>query len=303
MPKTWFDFHANKIDEGAGDEEKARRDLNLRILADRKPYFMRYIYPPLMKDYNAYIRNTNAKCLREFRVDLDTLLAMPDGALDEKQRTFLQYYRSRMPVGTNDCVMNRICRRVEAEFDGYLQKHGHKEDFDCSIMKGDAAYTNAQYYAVKKLCDQHIKWTKAYFSKEQKAVRRREKGDSLDIENRKRVFAEECLKICSNAETLCSIVVDLCYKHINTMEFAWDICAPEILGNLCRRGGGWISYPVRDEEGDIVYRGQRFIMERKMSAFAGDGAEREGVGGAEAVGDDAWEEPFGDDDPPGEILL
>ena len=58
MPRTWHDRHAaNKI------EDDELREFYRSIVADKKPYFMRYIYPALMKQYNQYIKNTNRNCL------------------------------------------------------------------------------------------------------------------------------------------------------------------------------------------------------------------------------------------------
>lgn len=73
MPRTWHDRHAaNKI------EDDELRDFYRSIVADKKPYFMRYIYPALMKQYNQYIKNTNRNCLREFQMTVDELrMVMP----------------------------------------------------------------------------------------------------------------------------------------------------------------------------------------------------------------------------------
>ena len=50
MPKAWHDRH-----HALAVEDTERRKLYLSILADKKPYFMRYIYPDLAKQYNTYI--------------------------------------------------------------------------------------------------------------------------------------------------------------------------------------------------------------------------------------------------------
>ena len=47
MPRYWHDRHVVGRMEDGDDKEFQRR-----IVADRKPYFMRYIYPDLMKEYN-----------------------------------------------------------------------------------------------------------------------------------------------------------------------------------------------------------------------------------------------------------
>lgn len=65
MPKYWYNRSSNSAEEFPDEEE---RKFNLRILADKKPYFMRYIYPNLMSQYRNYIKNTDKKCLREFRI-------------------------------------------------------------------------------------------------------------------------------------------------------------------------------------------------------------------------------------------
>ena len=133
MPRLWYDRHAaNKI------EDPAQRELYRKIVADKKPYFMRYIYPALMKQYNTYIKNTDRNALREFQMTVAELYKLPIGETTERQREFLRYYEYRMPVGTNDCIMNKICRRFEDEFDGYIGKHNAAVKFDYTIMRSDA---------------------------------------------------------------------------------------------------------------------------------------------------------------------
>lgn len=267
MPRAWYDYHANRLSEDSSEDDVRRRELGVRILAEKKPYFMRYIYPALMKDYNTYIKNTNVKCLREFRMDLKDLLASDEGELTDRQREFVGYYHSRMPVGMNDCVMNRICRRFEAEFDGYLKLHASKEDFDYSILKDeDAEYTKAQYYAVAKLYAQHNERLQAFRQCQKK---NRADADGCDAENIRRIFTEESFKVCSNSRVLCNIVVDLCYRQIGSQQFAWDICGFDILANLLKRNGGKITFPTRDPQGDIVYGGNKFSMKETESKYDG----------------------------------
>ena len=75
---------------------------------------------------------------------------------------FLRYYDYRMPVGTNDCVMNKICRRFESEFDGYVGKHNAAIKFDYTIMRSNADYSNSQFNAIKKLYEDFNKRLRNY---------------------------------------------------------------------------------------------------------------------------------------------
>ena len=157
MPREWYDRHAvNKIE----DEDK--RNLYRRIVADKKPYFMRYIYPTLMKQYNTYIKNTERNALREFQMTVSELKAIPIGEATDRQRDFIRYYDYRMPVGVHDCVMNRICRRFEEEFDGYIGRHNSSTDFDYTIMRSGADYTPRQYSAIKRLYEEYNKRLTSY---------------------------------------------------------------------------------------------------------------------------------------------
>ncbi len=88
MPREWHDRHAASM-----IEDPERRKLYRDIVADKKPYFMRYIYPTLMRQYNTYIKNTNKNALREFQMTVDELLNIPYGELTERQHEFLRYYK------------------------------------------------------------------------------------------------------------------------------------------------------------------------------------------------------------------
>ncbi len=139
MPREWHDRHAvNKI------EDESKRQFYRSIIAEKKPYFMRYIYPELSKEYNTYIKNTNRNALRQFGLTVDELYTMPYKSLSDEQREFLFYYERKMPIGTHDCVMNRICKRFEEEFDNYISKNCTGVHFDYSFMKSDEEYTPKQ---------------------------------------------------------------------------------------------------------------------------------------------------------------
>lgn len=257
MPKYWYDWHCAILADDRDDT-----DLHTRIVVDKKPYFMRYIYPTMMKQYNTYIKGTNKKAGREFGLTMPELLAMPDDSLSEQQKDFIHYYHSRMPVGTGNCVMNRICRRFEQEFDGYLVQHKDKSGFNHEIMKSGAEYTKTQYRSIQKLYENYNRRLKRYAS-----FANYERVDEYDAFMRtlemQETFEAECEQICPNRMALCDIIVDLCYQHSATKRFAWDMCGEEIVQNLVKNCGGVISFPTLDADGDISFCGKRFATKQK----------------------------------------
>lgn len=259
MPKEWHDRHSvNTI------EDADKRRFYQKLVADKKPYFMRLIYPALMKQYNTYIKNTNKNAMREFQMTVDEMLELPAEKLTNRQRDFLRYYHSRMPVGNNDCVMNRICRRFENEFDGYIGRHNADTEFDYTIMKSGMEYSKSQYNAILKLYENYNKRLRSYA-----IFANYERVDEYDSFSRmfemKTEFIEECTKICQNRFVLCDIILDICYKRSSTKRFAWEMCGDEIIQNLLARNEGIITYPTLDNAGNIQFAGNRFsVIKQKI---------------------------------------
>ena len=254
MPKTWYDRHAaSKI------EDSDQRELYRRLLADKKPYFMRYIYPSLMRQYNTYVKNTDKNALREFQMTVDELKSIPVNDRTDRMNEFLHYYSIKMPVGDNDCVMNRICRRFEIEFDGYIGKHIDMPDFDYTIMKSGAEYTKTQYTAISKLHTNYNKRLRSFamFASYERIDDCEAFRIMMDLRDE---FMQECVKVCPNQETLCDIVLDITYKKGGTKKFAWEICGEQIIKNLLEKNNSIIRFPTKDSSGDIVFCGERFSV-------------------------------------------
>jgi len=215
-----------------------------------------------MKQYNTYISNTNKKSIREFRLTIDELLSKPEDKLTSMERDFIRYYHAKMPVGVHGCVMNRICRRFEQEFDGYIARHNNDFDFDYTIMKSDQDYTAAQYNAVLQLYSAYNRRAQDYMQ-----YAKKERIDDDENANHKSVmiqdFKRECQSVCSNNLQLCDILLDICYKREGSKQFVWDIASEEIIENLLNRNDGYISYPVIDPTGDIEFGGERFSFSIK----------------------------------------
>lgn len=254
MPREWHDRHSVNMIEDADT-----RRFYQKLVADKKPYFMRIIYPALMKQYNTYIKNTNKNAMREFQMTVDELMEIPVSEQTERQKDFIRYYHSRMPVGNNDCVMNRICRRFEREFDGYLGRHNADTEFDYTIMKSDAEYSRSQFNAISKLYESYNKRLRNYavFASYERVDEYDTFSRMLEMRNE---FIQECTKECPDRFALCNIVLDICYQKSSTKRFAWEMCGDEIIQNLLKRNGGIISYPTLDVDGDITFGGNRFTV-------------------------------------------
>ncbi len=251
MPRYWHDWmSANKIE----DEES--REFNKRIVADRKPYFMRYIYPALAKTYNSYVKNTNKNALREFHKTLDELLAISEEDRTDRQNEFIRYYYMRMPVSNGTSVMNKICRRFEEEFDGILSRGGDKS-FSYEHLKCGVPYLAKQKREIRELYLEYIS--------KQKSLAVFAKYDTVDKDEFKswshrlnEEFKKDCLRICQNGHVLCDILIDVCGNTDSAKKFIWTMCGEEMIDTLLSQHDNIIYFPTLDDDGDIEYCGNKY---------------------------------------------
>lgn len=257
MPRHWYDNKANQIKEGDTEEEIQKKLFNQRIVAAKKPYFFMYNYDYLKSDYDKYIDASNTNCFYVFGKSIQELYAIPDKT--EEMQEFLKYYENNIPVTNTDCLVNRICHSVEA----YRNFDYEYPEFDNSILKSDLEYTQEEYNTVKELYIYYGECVQQY-AQEIKEVNFDEASRKAAQQIFQDFFVKECSLVCPNAEKLCNIVVDLCYTNNKSKQFAWDICGDTILLNLLKRNSMKIHYPFKDDDGDIVYGGQKFSMREKV---------------------------------------
>ncbi len=250
MPAKWYSQNAVK------SAHNSRAWQNRQLLADKKPYFMQYIYPAEKTKMMEYCKKSNEKCLMRFRMTLGELQNKKEKTPQES--AFLDCFRQKMPLGAAPCTVNKICWKIEKAFDNL--KAFQQEPFDYSILKSNVDYSKQMYAKIKKVYDRYQRETSAYMQYA--------KSERIGLEERqmqkyllKEQFKRQCLEQCPNEQALCNIVLDLCYsKSQHSKQFAWDICGDVFIQNLLKRKNYKITYPALDENGEIEFNGQHFSM-------------------------------------------
>lgn len=274
MPTYWYSMRDNKITGEETAEEKHRKELNQRISAAKKPYFMTYVYPKLKKENDTYLKNNDCDAARRF--GKYGIRSVADLFAYKKKTTgmkkFLDYYNRMLPVGYNPCVINRIAWLFEQKFNSFLTKF-QKEicggKFDYSILKSGVEYSRSDYEAISQIYRDYIARIDEYQKR-----RRTEKLDKFDnyMEHQHLTdfFKSECYKVCPNAEELCDIILDICYQRESSKAFAWEICGDAIIRNLLRKNNNKISYPIAVTDGvEFTYSGVDFKMAEKEQEVDG----------------------------------
>ena len=262
MPKAWYErINIGKLIASGASEEKISMAKYLNsVCAYRKPYFMNYIYPQQKAKYDKYIKRANKKCIEEFKVSLEELMAKENKT--EKERNFVSYYVEYLPSSDGVCVMNRLCHAVENHFDGYVSEIKADSSFDYSIMKSGISYSKANYAQIKNLYieynDDLVKYMKLV---NENHIDDDEK--SLQMQCLAKRYRDECVQKCPDSEELCDIVLDLCYTNNKSKQFAWDVCGEQIIRNLLKINNNRIKYLTENDCGDVEYCGKRFSVEYK----------------------------------------
>ena len=255
MPKHWYSPIKPKEDQELSEED----EFNNAICADKKPYFMRYIYPDLDKKYKSFIKTAERQCKLLFKMSTKELFSLPEHT--DEQKEWIEWFRRLYSVNDNGSTINRLCHMVEDEFKGFKSSVKANSLFDYTIMKSNTRYDPKIASEIVKL---YVEYAKRKASLDIEKNEFRISGDEFtdrfkEIANE---FKEKAYEICSNSKMLCDIILDLCYTSERTKAFAWDICGEQIIENLLVKNNFELSYITRDDYGDIEFNGYRF-SERK----------------------------------------
>lgn len=259
VPKSWYDYKTNKIEDDDSFETKEKKKRNLKLMVNKKPYFFIYNYENLYNKYKTFIKNIKTNSIIKFGLTLDELKQKENKT--DKEIMFLNSIKYKNPVFENPCTMNKICWKIEDEFKDIKLKVNSDNNFDKELYKTNKRYKKETFNEIQKIYKEYINQQRQYsqtnrikISKEDKISQR-----NMFVQN----FKRKAFEICSNSEDLCNIVIDLTYKNKNKRQFAWDICGEQIIENLLNKNNRKYTFPVQDMNGDIEWKGLKFKLIEK----------------------------------------
>jgi hypothetical protein len=259
IPTWWLYRRENKILKDDDEETVAKKMLYKTVAAELKPWFFIYRYSTEKNKFMKYDKSVRSNCKIIFGKTLDELRSSNE--LTDEEAEFLRNYDKYMPVSRSPGTMNRICFKIEDAF----QSCDVLPDvnFDRNMLKNSSTYTQEEYDGVKVLYDEYNSGMQM-FLKRQKINDGADEDVQFDICALKQVFVDQCYMVCPNSEVLSNIVVDLCYTNNKNKTFAWDVAGEQIYKNVLSKSGGKITFPVKDDNGDIEFYGDRFSLQVKQ---------------------------------------
>lgn len=255
MPKEWLNPRMFKIEDSDDEAAICDKQINANIAAEIKPWFFIYRYSQLKSDLDKYEKSVKSNCKIRFGKSLEALYSSEDKT--EEEKSFIYNYEKYLPVSRAPGTMNRICWKIEDEF--RITDVFPEVAFDYSILKSDAQYAQEEYDAVKQLYEEYNKSMQLFLKGVKKNDSSKEDRDAFAIQLVES-FSYSCSEVCPDIDMLTNILIDVCYTSNKNKSFVWDIVGEQIFNNVLKNNNYIINYPVKDDDGDIEFCGNKFSL-------------------------------------------
>ena len=113
MPQYW---HSRRACAKKFCDDETELEFQLSICAEKKPYFMMYVYPSLGKLVRKYESSVKFAAKQRFQQEYDLLLEKDADELTDDEAGFIISSHCNAPTNYGECTMNRLCWMVEDQF-------------------------------------------------------------------------------------------------------------------------------------------------------------------------------------------
>lgn len=258
-----------RIDETKDTPEQIQEKMFYnRILADKKPYFFRYKYKALAKEYKEYIQKQEQIAELRFSKTLDDLKSQVENEqeLTKEEQDFLMYYDKYLPVIDSSCVMNKICKHIE-QIDFHIkQKVRSNLDFNYQVlMSNNSTIDDKLLKQISELLETTFKaWEEQIKTNKKKkgqlTIQNASQGQN-ERDNNYQELLKQLYNICSNSERLANHLVYYFYvtKPSSNKGALWGIAGKEIYENVKNRKTNLVTkqysidFPIKDVNGDLQF--------------------------------------------------
>ena len=237
------------------------------IVADRKPYFFRYLYPKENVKYVNYRKKKDDYCQMKFFRSLDEILALPDSELSYAEKDFkYNNYLKYIPLIDYNGRMNKVCHHMEKNLSEINKRCRRTPDDVMELMKSGKN---------QNFCDSDVALMNEFYLeyKNAKKIFRLKKNNGFEDSNSavnilndtvKEIRAKISEKTSVSIEYQCDLALYVCYElhPSRTKDFCWELFGNQIIKNIKANSATPALLPVPSQDGDIYYLGKTYkVME------------------------------------------
>lgn len=253
FPKHWTTYQP--VLESDTEEVRNRKEFENKLIIDKRPEFMKYLYSHYAKDYNNFKDDFDKYCLIKLGKKLNELTE--EDKKTELVKTIIEYYSKKNPLLETNGVMNRVCRYMENELKEIknITKCENNEELFNKLYNSsiDLDETKLELMIIKKKEYDDFKKSKQL-----------KDSEFSNYEQYYKFLRNDCLeKISSNLQELANLAVYICYKLNPTKQknFCWDVFGSGIVENL-KEKNNIANVPIKDDDGGIEYLYDNYSLEK-----------------------------------------
>lgn len=251
LPKCWTQYQ--KINEDDSDEEKARKEFENKLVVEKRPEFMKFLYPKYNKEYKSFQNDFDRYCLIKFGKTIKEL-TNKDKKKPEVQE-MLAYYDRKNPLLETNGVMNRLSRHMQNEMKGIksFKTHCDNELIFNKLFNSYIEIDTDLLDRMREVWQEYIDFKKS---------KQLSTSEFSTYEQYYKSLRNYCLEnLSSDIKELANLAVYLCYKESPTKpkDFCWDVFGAGIVENL-KESHSKLKVPYLSFDGDIEYLGEHYAM-------------------------------------------
>lgn len=240
---------------------KEEIEFNNKLLIEKRPYFMKYLYPTYKVKFNEHHNKYEYLCYRTFGIHIEELLKL-ENKTDEQQKLAKNYNKFN-PLLDTDCVMNNICKYMEKEIKEIkinVRKENPDYIFDILFNK-DIDITENQ---IKEMDKAYKLYQRSKNKSGNIEVYNQENMDNITSNSTDNVDALNFDYISDDIQRLANLAVYVNYYLYpkSTKNFCWDLFGDGIILNIYDNSNGNFTIPISNLNGNINYMGKKYKSER-----------------------------------------
>lgn len=246
FPEHWTKF--NHIKDDVTGEDREKQKFNNSIVIDKRPYFMRYLYPHYNKKHMKHKEIYDTIAIAKFGITIDMLMAKKNKSIEEK--AVVETYDRRGFFINTDCVMNKICWHMEKSV---------KEN-RIKLYKSNHPVYNILLDEDVVVEEDKLQQMRLLFEEYRRAKQNRSGDDSIVLSQYAEYIKSNAINITSNGAELANMAVVVCYVENPSAnkDFVWRVFGEEIAETVKKNRQSKITVPVIDDNGDVEFLNKKY---------------------------------------------
>lgn len=250
FPENFVNYQSVK--QNMSDDEIKKIEFENKLVADKRPYFFKYLYRHYGERYKRHYQKFDNYCKIKYGISFEDVMSLDDKT--EDQEDVIKKYYDYSYFMFYPSVMNRICWFMEYSIPD-VRRRAKEEDFNYFLLFNRNMPVNEEDVVEMEKLYKLYKSHKSSLHKNNN-----NKNSSFDNLGQFIDFVKnKAYNISNNSRYLANLAVEVCYmRHPKASpEFAWKCFGDGLIENLVQnkrsRDDEIVKVPIKNSFGNIKY--------------------------------------------------